>query len=138
FSAPLSTAFAGPQQPLAFGVTSPSPTHAESSSRDGNTPLLLTSPSTLTSGSPASPLVSSAALTSASPANAAGCCARLNRSTETPWDFSQSRSAANRTSCGSTEGPQIPVEQHMAGSKTRMAVMGTPWVIEDVRFEGRQ
>ena len=57
-------------------------------------------------------------------AKAAGCCARLKRSTETPWPSSQSRSAAKRTSCGSTDGPQIPVEQHMAGSKTRTAVMG--------------
>ena len=68
-----------------LGAGAPRPAHAASSSRDGYTPLLLTSPFTFTSGSPASPFVSSAAFTAASSAKAAGCCERLKRSTVTPW-----------------------------------------------------
>src|SRR5665647_1996557 len=106
-----------------LGVGASRPAQAARSSRDGYTPLFLTSSSTFTSGNAVSPSFSRAALTAASSANAPGCAERLKRSTATPWLWSQSRSAAKRTSCGSTEGPQTPVEQHMGGSKAWTAVM---------------
>jgi hypothetical protein len=101
-------------------VRTTTPANAANVSRDGYDPSTAMRSSTSTSGNTSLPRAVSASLTTAVVAKAAGWDERLYRSTGMPCACNQARSAAKRGRSGSTLGPQTPVEQHMAGSKTRM------------------
>jgi hypothetical protein len=55
---------------------------------------------------------------------APGGYARWKRATETPFALRRATSPAKRARSGSIDGPQTPVAQHSAGSRTRRVVLG--------------